>query len=71
MIQAYYEHPYFIVRKTEHFVFEEGSVHAFKLMLRWMMNTPKGDVKMPRGSTKRGNTHKLWGSGSLVANENH
>jgi hypothetical protein len=71
VIQAHYEHPHFIVRKTEHFVFEEGSVHAFKLMLRWMMNTPTGDVKMSRGSVKRSNAHKLSGSGSLVANENH
>jgi hypothetical protein len=57
VIQAYYEHPYFIVRKTEHVEFEEGSVRAFKLMLRWMMNTPMRDVKMPLESVK----HKLLG----------
>jgi hypothetical protein len=57
VIQAHYEHPHFIVRKTEHFEFEEGSVRGFKLMLRWMMNTPKGDV----GSNKHGNAHKLPG----------
>jgi hypothetical protein len=65
VIQAHYEHPHLIVRKTKHFVFEEGSVDAFKLMLRWMMNTPTGDVKTPRGSTE----HKLSGPGPLVANE--
>ena len=57
VIQAHYEHPHFIVRKAEHFKFEEGSVHDFKLMLRWMMNTPMGIVKMPQGSIK----HKLLG----------
>jgi hypothetical protein len=55
VIQAHYEHPYFIVRKTEHVEFEEGSVHGFKLMLRWMMNTPMGIVKMPQEPVK----HKL------------
>ena len=65
VIQAHYEHPNLIVRKTKHFVFEQGSVAAFKLMLRWMMNTPTGDVKTPRGSTE----HKLSASGPLVANE--
>ena len=58
VIQAHYEHPHFIVRKTEHFEFEEGSVRGFKLMLRWMMNTPKGDVKKPLESATHDDAHK-------------
>jgi len=50
VIQAHYEHPHLIIRKTKHIVFEEGSTDAFKLMMRWILNTPTGDVKMPRES---------------------
>ncbi|KIX02802.1 uncharacterized protein Z518_08745 [Rhinocladiella mackenziei CBS 650.93] len=52
VIQAHYEHPHFIIRKTEHIEFEDGSADGFKVMLRWMMNIPKGDVKMPNGKSK-------------------
>lgn len=41
VIQAHYEHPHFIVRKTEHVLFEGKSVDSLKLMLRWMVNIPK------------------------------
>jgi len=57
VIQAHYEHPHFIVRKTDHMEFEEGMANGFKLMLRWMMNTPK-DVKIPERSTKYGKALK-------------
>jgi len=50
VIQAHYEHPHLIIRKTKHFVFEEGSTDAFKLMIRWILNTPTGDVNMPHKS---------------------
>jgi hypothetical protein len=59
VIQAHYEHPHFIVRKTEHIEFEEGSADGFKLILRWMMNTPRGDVKMPLRPAKHVLKH-VW-----------
>ena len=34
VIQAHYEHPHFIIRKTNHFLFEDGSSSGFKQMLR-------------------------------------
>ena len=40
VIQAYYEHPNFIVRKTDHVLFGGKSVPSLKLMLRWMINIP-------------------------------
>ena len=57
VIQAHYEHPYLVIRKTQHIVFEKGSASAFKLMMRWILNTPTGDVKMPHES--KYNTHNL------------
>ncbi|KIX04747.1 uncharacterized protein Z518_05617 [Rhinocladiella mackenziei CBS 650.93] len=52
IIQAHYEHPHFIVRKTKHFLFEEGSASGYKMMVRWMLNNPTGDIETPRKSTK-------------------
>ncbi|KIX04758.1 uncharacterized protein Z518_05628 [Rhinocladiella mackenziei CBS 650.93] len=51
IIQAHYEHPHFIVRKTKHFLFEEGSANGYKMMVRWMLNNPMGDIETPRKST--------------------
>jgi len=68
VIQAHYEHPHFIVRKTDHFVFEEGSTQAFKLMLRWMLNTPTELPRCLKDPAKHGIGHKLSSFSSLLAN---
>ena len=68
MIQAHYEHAHFIVRKTDRFEFEEGSTDAFKLMLRWMLNTPTELSGCLEDPAKYAIAHKLSGFSSLVAN---
>lgn len=45
VIEAHYEHPYLIVRKTKVVDFEKEHEENLKLMLRWMMSTPIGDTK--------------------------
>ena len=52
VIQAHYENLHFIIRKTKHFPFEEGSASGYKTMVRWMLNTPTGDILMLRKSAK-------------------
>jgi len=52
VIQAHYEHPHFIIRKTKYFRFEERSASGYKMMVRWMLNNPTGDIETPRKSAK-------------------
>lgn len=51
VIQAHYEHPKFIVRKTDHVLFEGESAHSLKLMLRWMINIPNIPQEYAKVST--------------------
>ena len=49
VIQAHYEHPKLIVRKTELLDFDledkEKVMENIKLMVRWVMNSPTGETQ--------------------------
>jgi hypothetical protein len=68
VIQAHYQHPNFIVRKTEHVLFGGESVDSLKLMLRWMINIPKGDVKMPSEGAKDAEAQSIPQHAQILVN---
>lgn len=54
IVQAHYEHPHFIFRKTEHLIIGHKNIHGFKTLMRWIMNIPEDHEMQPWPYPKAG-----------------